>query len=202
MFDCTNIFFSGQCSAWRPIQALHVSDSFLFPSPVSHMRRNDSCGLLRTMLPPKCLDKIPLGIHKVEIDAVVDEVVLARLHALRRREIHAICLAHIFDLLPGPREADQIGVELGKVRAQHGRCVAGRVACYEDGHHRGSRLGDFVAHDVDHASHLVKLFRADIWAVGETEVHLMMLALASKHAFPASGKLRIRTCKCCPGAAG
>lgn len=89
----------------------------LFPFPVSHMGRNDSRGLLRAMLSPNSLDKISLGIHKVEIDTVVDEVVLAWLHAFRRREIHAIRLTHVFDLLPGPRKADEVGVELGKVGA-------------------------------------------------------------------------------------
>lgn len=154
-----------------------ISNPFLFP-PVSHMSSDDSCGLLGAILPSDSLHEISLGIHQVEINAVIHEIVLARLHALRGREVHAVCLAHILDLLPGAREPDEVGVEFGEVGAQHGGCVAGRVAGYEDGQQRRSTTRDSGAHDVDGASHLVKLFGADIWAVGEAEIYLLALALA------------------------
>jgi len=97
------------------------------------MGLDDARRLLRAMLSPNGLDEIALRIHQVEVDAVVDEVILAWLDTLRGGEVHAVLLAHLLDLLPGARQADDVRVELGQVGSQDGRGVAGRVAGYEDG---------------------------------------------------------------------
>jgi hypothetical protein len=136
------------------------------------MRFNNSRRLLGAVLPPNSLDEIALGIHQVEINTVVDEVVLALLDALGGREVHPIFLAHLFDLVPGARETNEVGVELGEIGSQHGRRVTRGVAGDEDGQQRRGGGRGRGAHDIDHAGHLIELFGADIRAVREAEIDL------------------------------
>lgn len=143
----------------------------------------------RTMLPPNRLHEIALGIHQIEIDRVIDQVILPGLDPLRRAEIDPVLLAHVLDLLPTARDADDARVELGEVVFQHQRGVAGRVAGDEEGQHGGGALGrggsarakggrgnaEFGGRgvdEVDDPGELVEFFRADVRAVGETEVDL------------------------------
>lgn len=109
--------------------------------------------------------------HQVKVDAVIDKIILARLHILRRAEVDAVFLADVLDLLVRARQTDDIRMELAQVLAQHLGRVAGRVAGDENrSHHRGtaSRLFDIV----DDGGHLVKLIGADIRTVGEAKVNL------------------------------
>ena len=106
---------------------------------------------------------------------MVDQVVHPRLDALGCAEVHAVHLAHGFDLLPRARQADQAGVEFLQVGLQHRGRVAGGVAGDEDGEE--GRVGgvggwDGDGDEVEHLRHFVKLLRADVWAVGEAEVDL------------------------------
>ncbi len=133
------------------------------------MLLNNLRRLLRTMLPANRLDKIPLGIHEIKIYTVINEVILAGLDIRRRGEVHAIRLAHGLDLLPGPREADQCGVELSEVGFHHRGRVARRVTGDEDG---AQGLGRSRFDEVDHVRHFVEFFGADVRAVGEAEVDL------------------------------
>jgi hypothetical protein len=74
--------------------------------PPNNLRRR-----LRAMLSPNRLHKIALWIHQVEVDTMIDEIILPLRHPLRSREIDAVFLADILDLLPGARQADDGGVE-------------------------------------------------------------------------------------------
>ena len=53
--------------------------------------------------------------HQVEVYGMVDQVIHPWLHALGGREVDAVGLADVFDLLPGSCEADDGGVEFGEV---------------------------------------------------------------------------------------
>lgn len=145
--------------------------SLLFPAPlpILHMIQNNPCRLLGTMLPAQRLHEVALGVHQVEVDAMVDEVVLAGLNVARRAEVDAVALAHVADLLVGARQPDEARVELGQVRLEDLGVVARRVARDED---RRQRVGGLRLHQVEHARHLVELFRADVRAVREAEVDL------------------------------
>ena len=68
---------------------------------------------------------------------MIHQIIHPRLHSLGRTKIDAIRLTHIFDLLPGARQADNARVELGEVALQHGRGVAGGIAGDEDGEEWG-----------------------------------------------------------------
>jgi len=145
--------------------------------PIPHMPPNQPRRLLGAMLPPNSLHKIPLGIHQIKIDTMIDQVILPLLRALGRREIHAIFLTHVFDLFPGAGEADDAGVEFGEVGFEHGGGVAGGVAGDKDGEEGGVggvRGGEREARvdEVDHAGHFVEFFGADVRAVSEAEVDL------------------------------
>ena len=96
-------------------------------------------------------------------------VLLVRLDILRRRKVHAVLLADVFCLFPGPCEADQGGVEFGEVTPEDGRGVARRVAGDEDG---AQGVGGFGLDDVDGRGHFVEFVRADVGTVREAEVDL------------------------------
>jgi hypothetical protein len=69
---------------------------------------------------------------------MIHQIIRPRRRPLGRTEINTVFLAHVFDLLPGAREADDGGVEFGEVAVQHGGGVARGVAGYEDGEEGGS----------------------------------------------------------------
>lgn len=69
--------------------------------------------------------------HDVKIDGMIDEIILARFDAFGGTEIDAVGSTHVFDLLPGARQADKGGVEFREVFFEDGGGVAGRVAGYE-----------------------------------------------------------------------
>lgn len=133
------------------------------------MIKYDLSSLLGAMLAAERLDEVAIGVHQVEVDAVVDEVVLAGLDVLGGAEVDAVRLADGLDLVVRARQAHEARVELGEVRLQHPGVVARRVARDEDRHHapRVLRL-----HRVEHPRHLVQLLRADVRAVREAEVDL------------------------------
>lgn len=130
--------------------------------------------LLRTMLLANSLDKIALRIHQIKINAMIDQVILALLHTLGGREIDPVFLAHVFDLLPCAREADEARMEFRQVGSEHGGSVAGGIAGYEDREERRRRDFDGWrgADEVDHLGHFVEFFGTDIWTVGEAEIYL------------------------------
>ncbi len=71
----------------------------LLASPVLHMVQNDRSRIIRRVLPAEGLNKVAVGVHEVEVYAVIHEVVLARFDVLWRAEIYAIRLTHGFDLV-------------------------------------------------------------------------------------------------------
>ncbi len=147
-------------------------DLLPLPLPIPDMLQHDPGRALRRVLASDALDEIALGIHHVEVDAVVDQVVLlVGLDVLRRREVDPVLLADVLDLLPGAGQPDEGGVELHQVRLEHAGGVARRVAGDEYGSERvrGSGL-DYV----DRFRHLVELVWADVRAVGEAEVDLQI----------------------------
>lgn len=124
---------------------------------------------------------------------MIHQIIRPRRRPLGRTEINAVFLAHVFDLLPAAREADDGGVELGEVAVQHGGGVARRVAGYEDGEEEGSWRGGGGSgwwgggsgrdgggggggrsrgDEIDHPRHLVEFFGADVGTVRESEIDL------------------------------
>ena len=123
---------------------------------------------------------------------MIHQIIRPRRRPLGRTEINAVFLAHVFDLLPAAREADDGGVELGEVAVQHGGGVPRGVAGDEDGEEGGAwrggggsgwwgggsgrvggrdggrRRGD----EIDHPRHLVEFFGADVGTVRESEIDL------------------------------
>lgn len=69
--------------------------------------------------------------HDVKIDGMIDKIILARFDAFGGTEIDAVGSTHVFDLLPGARQADEGGVEFREVFFEDGGGVAGGVAGYE-----------------------------------------------------------------------
>lgn len=96
------------------------------------MARDDPRRLLRTMLSPNRLYEIPVRIHQIEVNAMIDQVILSLLHILRRTEIHSILLTDIFNLFPRTGQADDGRVELGEVFREDAWCVPRGVAGYEE----------------------------------------------------------------------
>lgn len=113
--------------------------------------------------------------HKVEVNAVIHQIILPRLHIRRRRKVHPVRLAHILDLLPRPRHTQNILMELRQIPANHLRRIACRIT--RDEHISHDALAVLLFDLVDHAGHLVQLLGADVWAVGEAKVHERVLAL-------------------------
>jgi hypothetical protein len=93
----------------------NLPPSLLLLPPIPHMPPNNLRRRLRTMLSPNRLNKIALRIHQIKIDTMIDEIILALSDTLRRREVDAVFLADILDLLPGSRQADDGGVEFREV---------------------------------------------------------------------------------------
>jgi hypothetical protein len=146
------------------------------PLPILDMIPNNLRRLLRTVLPSNGLHKIPIRIHQVEIYRMIHQVILAGLDSLRRAEIYSVCFTDCFYLFPGPGQSYERGVEFRKVGFHDCWGIAGRIARYENGtQHPGVRFLD----EVDHVGHFVEFFGADVWAVGEAEVDLDIIATVS-----------------------
>lgn len=109
--------------------------------------------------------------HQVEVNAVVHQVILTRLHILGRAEVHAVLTADVLDLLVGTSQANDTRVELLQVLAQDLRGITGRIAGNEDREENLVVLGGLLDL-LNDLGHLVQLVRADIGAVGETKVDL------------------------------
>lgn len=109
--------------------------------------------------------------HQVKVDAVVHEVILAGLDIPGRAKVHAVLTADVLDLLIGTRQAHNTRVEFLQVLAQHLGGIASGVAGNENRQEKLVVLGRLLDL-VDDLGHLVQLVRADIGAVGETEVDL------------------------------
>lgn len=137
--------------------------------PILHVVQDHFGSLVRRVLAAEGLNKITLGVHQVEVDAVVDEVVLARLDLGGSAEVDAVRLAHGLDLVVCARQADELGVELGQVLLEHLGGIARRIAGDED---RLESAGTLGLHLFEHGRHLVKLLGADVGAVAEAEVDL------------------------------
>jgi len=71
--------------------------------------------------------------HQIKINTMIHQIIHPRLYPGRRAEIDPILLAHIFHLLPRPRQAHNPQVKLAQVVLQHGGGVAGGVARDEEG---------------------------------------------------------------------
>ena len=72
---------------------------------------------------------------------MVHQIILAFLHALRRRKVHPILLADILNLFPSACQAYDCGVEFGEVCREHAWCVPRWVAGYEQREERWQRGG-------------------------------------------------------------
>jgi len=91
--------------------------------------------LLWTMLSSDSLHKVPLGIHQIEVDTMIDQIILALLHALRRAEIHPIRFTDALYLLPSPCKPNEIWMELLEVFFEHSWGISGGVASDENRYH-------------------------------------------------------------------
>ena len=109
--------------------------------------------------------------HQVKVDAVVNQVILARLDVLGSAKVHPVLTADMLDLLVGASQAHNVWVELLQVCAQHLRGIADRVARNEDRQEGLVILGRLLDL-VDDLGHFVQLVRADVGAVSETKVDL------------------------------
>jgi hypothetical protein len=107
--------------------------------PIIHMSQNNLTCLFRTMLSSNRLHEIPLGIHQIEINTMIYQIILSLLDALGRTKIHAIFLTDVFDLVPGPCQTYERGMEFREVGVKNRRGVAGGIAGDEDGEEGRSR---------------------------------------------------------------
>jgi hypothetical protein len=113
--------------------------------------------------------------HEIEVYAMVDQVILPRLHCRWRAKVHAVLLARLLDVLVGACQAQDGRVELGKVLLQDFGGVARGVAGDHEGDHDiAAFLLDFVMHE----GHLVELVGADVGAVREAEVDLAGVSIS------------------------
>ena len=88
----------------------------------------------------KRVDELPVRVHEVEEDRVVDQVVVVRLCVGRRREVHAVRLARRLERRVVTRQPDQAWVELGHVARDLRHTVARGVDGDEDGLDYGAVL--------------------------------------------------------------
>lgn len=102
---------------------------------------------------------------------MIDKVILAGIHILGGTEVHTVLFAHILDLLVCTGQADDVGVELLQVLAQHLGGIAGGVTSDENGQEDILALGGGLDL-VDDLGHLIQFIGTDIGAVSEAEVDL------------------------------
>lgn len=137
------------------------------------MVQNERCGLLRRVLSAQCLNEITIRVHQVKVDAVVHQIVLSWLDVLRCAEVDAVLLAERFDLIIRAGQTNELLMELAQVILKSLRGITGRIAGDKDG--KKCTWGLFFD-DIQHGSHLVEFFGADIRASSETEVHLIKVS--------------------------
>lgn len=106
---------------------------------------------------------------------MIHQIILPGLHIRRRRKVHPVRLANILHLLPRPRHAQNILMELRKIPANNLRRIPRRITANK--HIPHNALAVLLFHLVDHAGHLVQLLGADVRAVREAEVHERVFAL-------------------------
>lgn len=85
------------------------------------------------MLSAKSLDKVSFGIHKIEVNAMIDQIVLARFDVLRCAEVYTVFFAKILDLVIRSSQANELGVEFGEVSLEGLGIVTLGIAGDEDG---------------------------------------------------------------------
>jgi len=124
-------------------------------------------------VPPNGLHKVSLGIHEVEVDAVIYKVILTRFHIRWRGEVHSVGLAHVLDFLPSPCHPEHVRMKFGEVPTYHLRRISCWVATDEDWQHHVAMHG---LDPINHARHLIQLLGADIWAVREPEIYQTVFA--------------------------
>lgn len=109
--------------------------------------------------------------HQIEINTMIHQVILPRLHIPRRTKVHPIHLAHLLDLLIRPRQANDLRMELLQIRAQHIRRIAHRITGDK---HRQEETLVFrgVVDIVDNRGHFVQFVGTDIRAMCEAKVDL------------------------------
>ena len=145
-------------AAWSAVKLRPIASTKSPSGSVSYLLVQSSCASCTTQ-----------HTHQIEVNAVINQVVLARLGILGRAKVHPIRLASILDLLVVARQPNEIRVELGQVFLEYARVVARGVACNHDGEEDVSAFGDdFVVHE----GHFVEFVGADVGAVGEAEVDL------------------------------
>lgn len=120
----------------------YLSSLLLSPFPIRHVILYNLCCPCRTMLPADRFNKIPFWIystrhvssankpkrgygrrkakrakptHQVKINAMIDQIILSRLDALRCAEVYPIGFANLFYLLPRSCEADNGRMKFCKV---------------------------------------------------------------------------------------
>jgi arginine/ornithine N-succinyltransferase beta subunit len=100
---------------------------------------------------------------------VIYKVILSRLHTTWCAKVHSVRFARALNLFVAARQANELRVKLFQVLLQNLRVVARGVAC---DHEREEYFAALLNHLVVHEGHFVEFVRADIGAVGETEVDL------------------------------
>jgi hypothetical protein len=113
---------------------------------------------------------------------MIYKIILSLLYILRRGKVYSVFLAYIFDLVPSSSQTNDCRVEFGQVFGTHAWSVTSWVAGYEDREEwREGGLGFFGGEDgrsvdeVDHLSHFVEFFGADVWTVGKAKINLSPL---------------------------
>ena len=111
--------------------------------------------------------------HQVEVDAVVNKVVLTRQDILGSGKVNTESLASSLDLLIISSQTNEIVVELLQILL----CNLGGISCrIASDEHRPHNISMLFLDIVNHASHLVQLFRADVRAVREAKVNQRVFA--------------------------
>lgn len=100
---------------------------------------------------------------------MVHQVVLSWGCVARRAEVHPVRLAHGFDVVVGPCQTNELGMELGKVLLQLRGAIARGIARHEYAIKLSRKL---LLDRVKHDCHLVEFLRANIRAMREAKVDL------------------------------
>ena len=106
--------------------------------------------------------------HQVEVNAVVDKIILARQNILGSREVHTESLASSLNLLIISGQTNQIIMKLLQILLCDLRRISRRIASNK---HRPHNVSVLVLDIVNHTSHLVQLFRANVRAMCEAKVN-------------------------------
>lgn len=91
---------------------LFASVYALFTVP-AHLRRDPRRHLIRRRALPERLHKLPLRVHQIHKDRVVDQIVPLRVRVGRRRKVHPVRLARPLDRLVRPHQPDECRMKVG-----------------------------------------------------------------------------------------